>query len=132
MIARHQHEIGTEDDVESQALRSLLASLHTEVALRLSVPAGSTGPSPGEHSHTSNPSPSAFTTPDHADILSALQPESRPMMLPNHLGTTLPMNPPFSADMSGFGMPLEFPVDAMDLMEINWDALALTYALPSQ
>jgi hypothetical protein len=54
------------------------------------------------------------------------------MMFPNHLGTILPMNPPFSADMSSFGMPIEFPVDDMDLMEINWDALALTYALPSQ
>jgi hypothetical protein len=34
--------------------------------------------------------------------------------------------------MSGFGMATELPLDAMDLMDIDWETLALTYALPSQ
>jgi hypothetical protein len=129
MIARHQHEIGTQDDIESQALRALLASLHTEVAARLNAP---TGPSPGEHSVISNPSPSAFTTTDHADMISALQPETRPTIATVSTQPSLPLYPPFSADMSSFGMATELPLDAMDLMDIDWETLALTYALPSQ
>jgi hypothetical protein len=129
MIARHQNEIGSQDDVESQALRALLASLHTEVAARLNAPMG---PSPGEHSVVSNPSPSAFTTTDHTDILSALQPETRSTMATVSTQPLLPLNPPFPVDMSGFGMATEFPLDTMDLMDIDWETLALTYALPSQ
>jgi len=129
MIAKHQHEIGSQDDVESQALRALLASLHTEVAARLNAPMGR---SPGEHSVVSNPSPSTFTTTDHTDILSALQPETRSTMATVSTQPLLPLYPPFAADMSGFGIAAEFPLDTMNLMDIDWETLALTYALPSQ
>ena len=133
MIARHQREIGTQDDAESQDLRALLASLQTEVAARLSAPAGPGGPSPGDHSQASNPSPSAFSTPDHTDILSALLPEARSSMISNNSQQPLlPFNPSFSMDISGFGMTNDFPLDAMELMDIDWETLALTYALPSQ
>lgn len=129
MIARHQHEIGTQDDRESQALRALLTTLQTEVAARLNAP---TGPLPGEHSVISNHSPSAFTTTDHTDILSALQPETRSTVATVNTQPLISLNQPFSTDMSGFGMATEFPLDAMDLMDIDWETLALTYALPSQ
>jgi hypothetical protein len=129
MIARHQHEIGTQKDVKSQALRALLSSLHTEVAARLNTP---TGPSPNEHSQVSNHSPSAFTTPDHTDILSALHNETRSTMVPKNIQALLPSNPLFPSDLSSFGMTTEFPLDAIDLMDIDWETLALTYALPSQ
>ena len=132
MIARHQRDIGTQDDVESQALRALLESLQTEVAARLSAPTGPGGPSPGGHSQGSNPSPSAFSTPDHTDILSALQIEARLAMAQNNAHPMLPFNPSFPMDMTGFGMINEFPLDAMELMDIDWETLALTYALPSQ
>jgi hypothetical protein len=129
MIARHQHEIGTQNDVESQALRALLGSLHTEVAARLNAP---TVTSRSEHRQVSDPSPAAFTTPDHTDILSTLHTETRSTMVPKNTQALSPSNPLFLSDLSSFGMATEFPLDAIDLMDIDWETLALTYALPSQ
>lgn len=118
MVSKHQSQIGTYDAPESLALRNLLENLHTEVIARLNVyPPSGIGNVPRARSDiafsSTNPTPDAAETSPPPALISSLS-------YSWHL------------DIPTAGIDLEDSYDALSMMNIDWEALALIYDLPSQ
>ncbi|PVI05799.1 hypothetical protein DM02DRAFT_668127 [Periconia macrospinosa] len=134
MVAKHQRQSSTYDDPEAQALRQLLANLHTEVVARLSrTTARWTELQPAPVTHVATPQSHRTFSPPDLEVMSSDVP-SVPLVTPNLVIPPFasPLNNSFLFDMSNVRMNQEFPDDPMEMMQIDWETLALTYGLPSQ
>jgi hypothetical protein len=132
MIITHQRQVGTYDDPDAQALRQLLSNLQTEVTARLRSTATSvTG------SRVSPMSTPQSTRPSLTPRRPQAAPNPPPISSVIPDPTTLPLlHAPlidsFFFDMSTVRMDLDSSSDGFDMMNIDWEALALAYDLPSQ
>lgn len=117
MITDHQYRIGIYDDPEPQALRNLIGNLQSQVSTRLSV------------RDLGTPSPQQQFGP--SSIGAAAQ--GRGTEHDGTLGQTTVLETqqtnPFDASIAS--LDIGFDMDAMNSMDIDWDALALAYDLPS-
>lgn len=125
-MIKHQRQIETFDAPDSQALRSILHNLSTEIATRLNSQQALPAAVHNSQNQQTSSCPT-ISSPDRMEMPESMAAAN--LFVAPELLSSLTYSLQF--DMANVRRDSDFSNDALDMINVDWEALALAYDLPS-